>query len=1453
MGLGFDASNRMGSLQAQGEFYPYKIPFALRVDDSASQRMYHTTVAGDGQKITKSFWLKPTYIGGDATGTVMSSWNGVSNFYNTYFSSNRTYNYICDNRSGFVDYNFSLDANASHYYQREFRDLNQWYHFVVSTDTTQAVPADRGKIYINGVDQRATSSPAGGSNDLPLNYTMEVNEAGGQNFLFHNPDSASYYGSFYIAELVYVDGAQLGPEYFGELRNGIWIPKKIDTDAINFGNNGFYLDFADASDLGKDVSGEGHHFTSGTRSAVVENFSAHDQVTDTPTSNFSILNPLKRNTQTQTFAEGNLDFSSTQTSTNPAVTSSLAVDSGKWYWEVYIRADAGSNSIGIAKNPNNLENDSYALYSSADAYQYQTDGNKRNSSTSSAYGDAWTTGDVLGVGLDLDGGNVYFYKNGVIQNSGTAAFTGLSGEFTSYSLVYQSGAQVYNFGQEPTFAGNVTGANGYSLSAGGDFKYQPPAGYKALKVQNLPEPTFTPRNETIENSYFYTTLYEGNGGGQRVGQFLPLNEVKTVSNAIKFDDGDSSYLSWTPTSAGNRKTYTISLWFKRGNVSTAYPTIIGANVSSGRDDAIRFGQSSAGNELYFFYDEAASDLGTSRTFEDKSKWTHLVTAVDTTQATDTDRVKVYIDGERITNFGNAHGPAQDYQGGFMNTKEHNIGRRPQGNYYDGYIGEVVIVDGQALDPTSFGQTDPSTEDWVVKEYTGSLGTNGIKWTGNFLPGQFLDTSDTLTKIGDMTGQGGLAGAFDGNYGTTYSNSAQGTGDSYIGVNFGGTGANCEVITGAAVYTTQYGILGSGGSTINLTLRGSNTSPSTPASDGTQIATTGALADIGTTAGTFRIVAGNNTSKYQYVWISAETDTDDPFFAEVEFFKNGESGVANTWNKVTGVMPGGLEENTLKDTPTKNFMTLGGRKGTVTMSEGNLKASAGADYQAVFGSMPIPDKGKYYYEVYIETPGGGSVQDSQILIQGEDTVVTGTSPYPQGDTPRIGYAGSGSIVGSAGGVAITLQSSLTTHTAGTIFGVAVNMDDKEVSFYRNGSQEGNTHGFETLGQKMFVRYVGATTRGNRYNFGQDSSFAGAIAASANTDSSGGQFKYTPPAGYKALNVDNFPQSSQGIARRKTPVITWIKNRDSTDSHMLFDSLRGPTKVAHPDLYAAETTEVNTLQKFLPGGFQIGDDVQVNTAGESYVAWNWCMHDNVVEEANSAISGSGFTDAKRLVDKRVGISIVTYTASAGTGTIDHGLGQTPDMIIATDRGHGVNWFVWHKDLANAAAGTHILNLDGTTGEFNPGVNHLNDTAPTASAFAFGGYMGAHADTSAGGQTKMLYSFKSVPGFSKFGKWTGNLNTDGPFIHCGFKPAFVLAKNATDVTHWGMWDNQRHKSNVISSALYPSSNDPDQTGTALYIDFLSNGFKMKMAHNSFNGSSDNHIFMAFAELPFKYANAR
>ena len=254
---------------------------------------------------------------------------------------------------------------------------------------------------------------------------------------------------------------------------------------------------------------------------------------------------------------------------------------------------------------------------------------------------------------------------------------------------------------------------------------------------------------TITNGeeHFFPIIYSGNGQGQRVGKFLPFTDNGTIAKSCMFNDGDNPYLSRT-NDAGDRDTFTISVWVKRcvlGAVQHIFDTYDG---SSSNDGYIRF---NADNTISTRIGTPSNHLyTTNRTFENTSKWYHIMLSVNTNDSTAADRVKLYVDGDRITSFStqtNA-GSADDTQFNYSSAT-FRIGSTTGGSYdLDGYLAEFNQVDGSALTPSTFGITDTSTMRWIPKTLTGiTYGTNGFRLT-------FADSSafgdDTSGNTNDFT-------------------------------------------------------------------------------------------------------------------------------------------------------------------------------------------------------------------------------------------------------------------------------------------------------------------------------------------------------------------------------------------------------------------------------------------------------------------------------------------------------------------------------------------------------------------------------------------------------------------------------------------------------------------------------------------------------------------------------
>jgi hypothetical protein len=198
-----------------------------------------------------------------------------------------------------------------------------------------------------------------------------------------------------------------------------------------------------------------------------------------------------------------------------------------------------------------------------------------------------------------------------------------------------------------------------------------------------------------------------------------------IDQSLRFDG--TSYLSRTPSVAGNRKTWTMSMWFKRGNIGS---TNVFFDAGTGNAADLRILLTDT-NFLYLLsYNGAAYDfyIKTTQVFRDPSAWYHFVVAFDTTQATASNRIKLYVNGAQITALSVSTYPALNFSGYINSTSSHTIGRYSwtAGGYFEGYLADTYFVDGTALDPTSFGEFKSGV--WIPKAYTGSYGTNGFHLT-----------------------------------------------------------------------------------------------------------------------------------------------------------------------------------------------------------------------------------------------------------------------------------------------------------------------------------------------------------------------------------------------------------------------------------------------------------------------------------------------------------------------------------------------------------------------------------------------------------------------------------------------------------------------------------------------------------------------------------------------------
>ena len=559
------------------------------------------------------------------------------------------------------------------------------------------------------------------------------------------------------------------------------------------------------------------------------------------------------------------------------------------------------------------------------------------------------------------------------------------------------------------------------------------------------------------------------------------------------------------------------------------------------------------------------------------------------------------------------------------------------------------------------------------------------------------------------------------------------------------------------------------------------------------------------------------------------------------------------------------EDQVPDSPTNNFATMNALDdSSMNYSEGNLRPTPAADYKATRGTIGIPTSGKWYFEARVITGGGGNVQDQMIGVATSSNVLTGTSPYPQSFTYGVGYIGSGQInrAGSAN------QTSLTALSAGTIVGVAVDVDNNQVQFYLNGSAEGTAKQLVSTSEPNFPMFVGATNRSSQFNFGQDSTFAGAISAGGNADANGnGDFAYAPPSNHLALctsnlsdpeidpNSDENPtdhfntvlytgdgQTTKNVTVGFEPDFTWIKSRSTTGHHSLIDSVRGD--IAINSNQAVAEYGVTPFNSNSNGTIDVpfyNNAYSMNTNSTTYVAWNWLGGGAASTNNNGAIQSSVSANTK------AGFSIVSYTGTGSASTVGHGLTQAPELILVKNRDDATkNWNVYATILGN-----NYLELNNGNVTFT-GANYFNNTLSTNTVFS----VGSLGSTNGNGNGMIAYCFHSVDGFSKVGRYISNNSADGPFSYTGFRPAFLLIKRTQSASaNWLIYDDKRDTYNQMQFALFPNTDAAEYTSNLLHVDFLSNGFKIRNATYGETNAPSGHVYlyMAFAKQPFKYANAR
>ena len=937
----------------------------------------------------------------------------------------------------------------------------------------------------------------------------------------------------------------------------------------------------------------------------------------------------------------------------------------------------------------------------------------------------------------------------------------------------------------------------------------------------------------ISNSGFKRTFLGRQGGASGY----------QISRSLRFNSSDSTYLSRTPGSAGNRKTWTWAGWVKLCGNSTTDTLLSG--YSGGNETVVYVDNNTRQFVIYDYQSGYNVYKVTTAIFRDASAWYHVVVSWDTDNATAEDRVRLYINGSRVTTFSTNTNPSSGFSNGLINsTNVHQMGRfSSTSSYSNFYLADVHFIDGSALTPSSFTETDAITGQLIPKTFSGSYGSQGWRLT-------FSDNSGTTA--------------------TTLGKDSSPNGNNWTPNNLSVT--STPIYSGTASGTFDYGYYKP--SNMWTAAGASNTSNSQTAGTtsssggyGTSIYFDLSSKNISATSVDLWILKDNNMGNYAPKIEINGTDI-TPSVLTTGYSWVGISGISQLTSirvpagaycgavRINGTtFIEGLTTDSLVDSPTGygtdtgagaevrgNYCTLNplDKHGSFTLSNGNLDGTTSGGYYHANATI-FPSSGKYYFEMLLSRLGGnGGVALANTLNTASD--------FSGSKISLNGWSGGYQVYV---GATYNNVSGFTSANANDILKLAYDSATGEVWLGVNEYWITNTYSRQTSFPSTATGTVTTPVKAQAVFYNIDGSFNFGQRS----------WVYAPPSGYKALCSHNLPEptilkgntafdvalytgngSTQTISGLAfSPDLVWVKARSSAYENMLADTNRGGDKTLSSNLTRAEAT--GGITGFTSDGFSLNSlyngvsDPSANGNGTTFAAWCWDMGGSTVTNTNGSISSQVRASATN------GCSVVTYTGTGSNITVGHGLGAAPSFYVVKARTAVDAWYVYHSSLGN----TKYLRLNATNAEST--LNVWNNAGPTSTTFSVGSANGPATN----GTDYVAYCFTPISGFSAIGIYTGNGSSDGPMVFTGFRPRWVLTKRTDSTSDWELNDSARSPYNVVNDQLYPNYSVAEDVDNAVAMDYLSNGFRIRNTISQQNASGGTYLYIAFAESPFKYSRAR